>query len=479
MNARVHWIAAASTVALFSAGCAAPPSRQSAFDDVRRTVSDRVGAEVHWTTPSPAADAELDAAVRRMLEKELTADEAVQVALLYNRNLRATFEDLGIAHADLVQAGLLKNPVFDLGIRIPDRPPGKTYLDFAVTESFLDVLWLPARRRIAAAQFEQAKAKLTDEAMKLAAETKSAFYAYQAAEQSVELRRTVLEAMSASAATAKALHDAGNLTDVDFLTQRAQEARVRVDLKNAEAEAVVAKEKVTALMGLSGPQTAWKAGGRLPDLPVGEIDPSELESLAIRQRADLAAAKHEVVALGRSAGLAEQTRFFAQADVGVEAERETEGQWRIGPALSVPLPIFDQGQAVMERASAALRQSQHRYAALAVEIRSQVRAARAKMFAAREKAAIYHDELLPLQQQVVDQTLRQYNGMYVGVFQLLQAKRDQIDAGREYIESLREYWMARCELERAIGGRLPAVTTPSTMPTSQPAAAPHVHGGHE
>jgi cobalt-zinc-cadmium efflux system outer membrane protein len=459
-------------------GCASAPSRQSSFADVHRTVADRIGADVRWNAPSPQSDAQLDAAVRGMLAKELTADEAVQVALLYNRNLQATFEDLGIAHADLVQAGLLKNPVFDLGIRFPDRPPGKTYLNFAITESFLDVLWLPARKRIAAAQFEQVKAKITDEVLKLAADTKSAFYAYQAAEHSVELRRTVLDAMTASAQAAKALHDAGNMTDVDFLAQRAQEVRARIDLKNAESDAVDAKEKVTALMGLGASQTDWKSAGRLPDLPANEIEPNGLESLAIRQRADLAAAKSEVIALGRTAGLAEQTRFFAQADLGLEAERETEGQWRIGPALSLPLPIFDQGQAVVERSAAALRQSQQRYAALAVEIRSQVRAARAKMFAAREKATYYRDELLPLQQQVIDQTLRQYNGMYVGVFQLLQAKRDQVDAGREYIDSLREYWLARCELERAIGGRLPGSSHPSTLPAATQPAADHEHEGH-
>src|SRR6185437_14382997 len=268
---------------------------------------------------------------------------------------------------------------------------------------------------------------------------------------------------------------AGNTTELDYYTQRAQAGRAKIELANARAEAQDTREKLNALMGLWGEKTQWKIADRLPDVPAAEIDAEGLESLAVQQRLDLAAAKKEVLVQSRKYGLTVDTRFFARADAGVEGERETDGQWRIGPTISVPIPLFDQGQAAIARAHAELRQSQERYLALAIEIRSQVRAARARMLNARIAAQFYHDEILPTQQKLLDQTQLRYNGMLAGVFQLLQAKRDEIDAAAQYVEALRTYWTSRAELERAIGGPLPTAHSrkSATRPTTMPATHDH------
>jgi cobalt-zinc-cadmium efflux system outer membrane protein len=204
-----------------------------------------------------------------------------------------------------------------------------------------------------------------------------------------------------------------------------------------------------------------------------------LEAIAIGQRQDLAAARADLLAQGRLYGFTVNTQFFAQADSGVEAERETDGQWRIGPTLSVPIPLFDKGQAAIPRAAALMRQSQERYLALSAEVRSQVRAARSRMLHARIAAQYYHDEILPTQRHLLEQTQLQYNGMFASVFQLLQAKRDQIDAAAQYIQALRTYWMSRAELERAIGGRLPPGEriAPATQPAGNSLEG-HSHGDH-
>ena len=181
-----------STLLATLPGCA-ENCAEDGFADVRRAVADRTGAAVQWNTGTPD-DAAVESAVRSMLAAELTADGAVQVALLNNRGLQATFEDLGVAQADLVQAGLLKNPVFDLGVRVPTRPPSKTYVDLSVAEDFVDVFFIPARKRLAEGLVEQAKARVTAEVLRTAADTKSAFYAYVGAEQLVGLRRTLARA---------------------------------------------------------------------------------------------------------------------------------------------------------------------------------------------------------------------------------------------------------------------------------------------
>jgi cobalt-zinc-cadmium efflux system outer membrane protein len=467
-------------VALVSAGilgltaCATGP-RNAGFGDVRQVVLDRTGQVIQWDRQS-TDDQAVHQSVRAILAGKLTADQAVQIALLNNHNLQATFENLGIAQADLVQAGLLRNPVFDLGVRFPTTPPFKTYVDISVTEDFINVFFIPARRKLAEAQFERVKSQVTADVLTLAAETKSAFYTYQAAEQLVELRRSVSKAAAASADAALRIHDAGNSNDLDLIDAKAQDARAKVDLADADADADDARERLNDLMGLWGEETVWTIHNRLPELPTVEVHPLGLESLAIRRRPDLVAARQDIRVQALALGFTAQTRFLNEANLGPEGERETDGQWRIGPRLSVPIPIFDQGQAAVPRAQALVRQSEERYWALAVDVRSQVRAARTRMLNARRKAQFYRDQILPLEQQFLQQTQLQYNGMFVGVFQLLQARRDQIDAARQYIEALRDYWTARADLERAVGGQLPAaVPGPSSDATSQPDFPSHKH----
>ena len=123
--------------------CAAPP-KDGGFRDIQHVVSERTGQTIQWDGQT-ADDQAVHQSVHDMLSGELTADRAVQVALLNNHNLQATFEDVGIAQADLVQAGLLKNPVFDLGVRFPTTPPSQTYVDVSVAEDFIAVFFIPAR----------------------------------------------------------------------------------------------------------------------------------------------------------------------------------------------------------------------------------------------------------------------------------------------------------------------------------------------
>jgi len=418
---------------------------------------------VRWNTHSEL-DREAEASAAKLLERPLDAESAVQVALLKNAILQATFEDVGIAQADLVQAGLLSNPILNVNIRFPTRGPSKTYLDFAAAENFLDVFLIPAKEKIAAGQLEAAKARVANEVLDLAARTKSAFYSYQAAQQRIELMQSVVDATAASFEVAKQLREAGNISELQYLAEQAPAGRARVELETAKSDAAEMRERLSSLMGLSGVEGDWTVAGRLPDLPGEDGHFDQLEFVALRRRMDLAAARQELAVQERVLGLTEQTRFVSSLELGAEAERETDGQWRIGPSLSVPVPLFDQGQGTVARAQAVYRQSRDRYIAMAVDVRSQVRAAQAKMRGARSAARLYHDEILPVQQKLLDQTQLQYNGMLVGVFQLLQAKRDQIDAAGRYIDALRDYWVARAELERAIGGRLPDVTQAATRP---------------
>jgi cobalt-zinc-cadmium efflux system outer membrane protein len=428
-------------------GCATVP-REAGFGDVQKAVAERSGHLVQWRGRT-AEDSAVDQAVRTLLEKELTSEDAVEVALLNNLTLQATYQDLGIAQADLVQAGLLQNPVLSLERRFTGQAA-----EFDVAQDLISLLAMPLRKRVAGARFEVEKRRVGNAVLEIAAETRDAFYMLQAAEQTLEMRRSVAEATAASVDAAKRLHDAGNTNDLDLANERKLAGQARLDLAMAENEAVQARERLTTLMGVWGPATTWKISPRLPDPPASDPPQQGLETLAISRRLDLEAGRQEVIAAAQSLGLTQAFRYIPEITLFAHYSHETNPVHSIGPGVQFTVPLFDQGQAQVAKGQAMLQQAQLRYAAMAVEIRSKVRATYSQMIHARARAEYYRREVLPLQQQILDQTQLQFNGMFFGVFRLLEAKQAQINAGREYIEALRDYWVKRAELEKVTGGRL-------------------------
>src|SRR5262245_66626759 len=94
-------------------GCAST-SPAPAFSDVASSTAQRGSHPIRWDQ-NTVEDEQATKAIDDLLAKELAVDAAVQIALLGSPRLRSTFEELSISQADLVQAGLLKNPVFAIG----------------------------------------------------------------------------------------------------------------------------------------------------------------------------------------------------------------------------------------------------------------------------------------------------------------------------------------------------------------------------
>ncbi|CAN5853339.1 TolC family protein [soil metagenome] len=420
------------------------------FDDVGRSVSERTGQRVHWDNGS-AEDGQARAAVRALLADELTADGAVQIALLNNRALQAVYEDLNLAQADLVQAGLLRNPVFGGEVRWATSGGGVgVVLD--LSQDFLSLLTMGLRQGRAGAAFELAKARVAGAVLDLAGETRGAYYELVAAEQMRELRGTILESMSASAELAERLRAAGNFRELDVVSERAAAEEARLELAAAEAEIVQRREVLNEHMGLWGAATGWRAPGRLLPVPTEEISGAGLESRAVSRSLALEADRREIEVAGRALGLAQPLALLGELDVGVAAEREIDGQWSVGPSLSLPIPLFDQGQGAIGKARAELRGATQRYYANAVSLRARVRAAHAALLSARARTTYIEQVVLPLRAKIVSESQLQYNAMQIGAFQLLQARRDQAEGGVRYVESLRGYWLARARLEQLLGG---------------------------
>ena len=418
------------------------------FNDVSGAVMSRTGKRVQWNRGT-ALDAEAERYVRAQLKRPLTVNAAVQIALLNNHELQATYEEIGLAQADLIEAGLLKNPLFDFQRRWPGQA-----LEADILGEFIDLLFLPIRKRVAAAQLEAAKLRVAAEILKTIAEVRVAFYENQGNQQLSDLAGSVAQATAASAEAALQLHQAGNTRSLDLANEEALNVQAKIDFAKAQSAGIESREKLTRMLGLWGKDTEWQIVPRLPDPPKGEIRASGLESRAIGQRFDLAALKKEALSEARRLSVARFDVIAQGFELGGHFERETDGTASTGPSIIVPLPFFNFGQGAKARSEANVRQLQQRYLALAVQIRSEVRSARDRMLLARQRVDYVQSTAMPLRRRVVEESQLQYNAMQVSLFDLLRAKQDEVNAGREYVEALRDYWVARAELEKAVGGSL-------------------------
>jgi cobalt-zinc-cadmium efflux system outer membrane protein len=465
-------VAAASLTA-----CAVP--REAGFPEVRDAVERRIGSRIFWNQGG-AADEAVAAKVREMLAHDLTRAEAVQIALLNNRSLQTSYESLTIAQADVVQAGLLKNPVFSGAVRFPvsSASSGPSY-DLGVELDFLDLLLIPAKKRVAEAGFEAAKLRVGAEVLRLAHDTRVAFYTLQGAQQVAEMRRAVVSAAEASAALARRQHEAGNISELDLANEEGLYEEVRLDLARSEAEVLEARERMNRLMGLWGDDTRWSVAPKLAEVPAEESPLPDLESLALAQRLDVGAARAELQEASHALAMAESWRFLGGATVGASIQRDPEGVTAAGPAASLELPIFDQKRAAVAKLRAGRRQAELRLAALTVDVRSEVREVRARLSFARSVVERYRSVVVPLRERIVALSQTYHDAMLLGVYQLLLAKRNEVNTYREYIETVERYWIVRADLELAGGGRLsppsaPSAPRPPALPLP-PAPPQHEH----
>ena len=444
---RLIWL-----IALSLSGCASV-SLDNGFPDVHTAVGERTGIELSWNRGTEL-DKEAMEKVGALLKEKLSAAAAVQIALLNNRDLQATYSDLGVAQADLVQAGLLQNPIFSSHLLFPMTGGGPPALELSVVMNFLEVFYRPLRQRIATARFEEVKLGVTGAVLDLAWQVRAAFYRHQANGQLLEMRQTIVQALTASLDVTKRLQVAGNVTDLDFARERALTEAAKLSLRSAEIALSQSREELNSFLGLWGRDTEWQAKVRLPDIPQEPIPASGIEQMALSRSIDLARVRQRIVAAGEQLGFERATAALPELHLGAIGERED--LWKLGPALELPIPLLDQGEGRTGRAAAELRRAQQEYYALAVRIRATARALQDSLLGMGDRALYYRDIMLPLQERILNETQLYYNAMQVGVVELLRAKERQIETATAYIETLRDYWLTRNDLDQLLAGRMPA-----------------------
>jgi cobalt-zinc-cadmium efflux system outer membrane protein len=439
---------------LAEAGCVTTNPAGS-FSEASRPVAERTALEPSWPRDS-ASTADLSARAKVLLAEPLDPDRAAQVALWRNPGLLADLEDLGISQAEYAQAARIANPSLDFSYRRPDRSGLVANVEIGLIENLLDPLLLPLRKRMAAAELEAAKLRVGQRMLDLVAETKEAFVQLQAADRLVERLGVIVEIEVAAATFAERQREAGNLPQLALEEHQALLDETKVDQVHARVAAKARREKLQRLMGLSGAERTWTSAQMPLDPPDEEVAVADLEARALSDRLDVAAARAGVGLIDQALALRRAGRFFpGGVRVGISRERDPDRVRVTGPVLGIELPIFDTGAASIAKLEAERRRAERQVEALSIRIGSEVRETADRYVAARDLARTFRDSVLPRRVRILDQTLRHYNSMLIGVYDVLLAKRMEIESEKAAIEAWRDAWVARFALEHAVGGKLP------------------------
>ena len=465
----------AAALALGAAGCQ-PFSKDGGMDRVAAFATTELGKNilaVRTREDAVAARAKVD----ELLRAPLTADGAVQLALLNNRGLQAAFNDLFLAEAMAVEASLPPTPTFSIA-RMVSRP--EIEIERQIVVNLLALATLPARTEIAKDRLRAAQFRAAEAVARIAADTRRAYYRAVGAQQIANLLAQSQGAASAATQMARRMGETGALNRLDQAREQLFFAELSGQLATARQRARAERERLTRLMGLWGADLSFRLPPALPATPARAQETPEIEKEALRRRVDFLVARAELDALSKTYGLAKATRFLNLLEIrgqydSIRERAEGHTFSRTGFEIEFAIPIWDLGEARDRQAAETYLAAANRLANKAVIVRSEAREAYRAYRATHAIARHYANEILPLRRIVSEETLLRYNAMLIDVFPLLNDVRQRLATQVAAIEAQRDFWLADAELKAAVvGGGGPAGSPDERSPTpASPADKDH------
>lgn len=437
-------------LSFLASGCSKAPVADGHF--VACTVSNRIDSKTEWRRGC-CQDVQTLAFIEESAANELTADMAIQIALLNNPKIQATFEELGIAQADLLEAGLLSNPSFGIEIRYLHSSRLHTNIEYLLTSSLLDLCLIPLRKRLASTEFDQTKLRVSNEILNLAFEVKETYYELIAEEKRAIYLQSIVGLTSIISDLFTKQHIVGNVNNLEFQLAQLKYLEAELEQEQSQTEVIRLREKLNRLLGFPESFCLIVPKNLPEEFDYQEYDSYILETIALQERLDLQVARLEIARLCQMLGLKDWWTYTSLR-AGLAGERELEGRNVIGPGFSGELPIFNYGQAARMRLFAELRQAQGRLAELEIMVLSEVREAHKVLMNYLKIITNYKNRLLPMQSQISMSSEELYNVMGLGVDKLLENKRQEIIAHKDFTEGMKKFLVARVKLDRALGGYL-------------------------
>lgn len=401
-----------------------------------------------WTSAEEQRQAQ--SRIDTLLSQPLTGDAAMRIALLGSPALQTLLAQSAADSAASTGAARMSNPVLGFERLLQS---GSVEITRSLGIGLLDLVTLPARGRIDTARQQQLRLDLARDVLRVAAQARVAWIRALASQQALRYDQDVQEAAAATAELAARMQAAGNFTKLDAAQQTLFAADSRMRAQRAQLAALRARETLVRILGLSAAQAAkLRLPERLPDIPAALPTAQPDTQAALEARLDVQVARAQYEAAAQAAGFARTTSVVDALELTGIRKTFSDATPQNGFALALPLPVFDLGDAHRAEAAGRVLAARNHVAEVAVNAASQLREARAARDAAWDLARLSREQLVPLAQTVLDENQQRYNGMLIGVFQLVSSAAAQAQTVREVIAIERDYWLADADWQAAQWG---------------------------
>lgn len=433
-------------LAVLLGACKAPDASQD-FARARDLIRSSTDEECRFD-PESVLD---PAAVEDALRGGLSLSSALELALANNRELQAGFMEIGVARADLAQAGMLANPSLSLLFLFPSGG-GQMDLQAQLAQSVTDLWRIPGRKREAAAKLDQAVLRLSRFAGELVADTRDAYFEAASAVRVVELAREGLALAQRSLRAVRTQVEEGVATRLEESLARNEFLSAELALRGSERDEAVARKRLSELLSLDGELQGILLTDELPEPRVTEWRVEDLVANAARERLDLQAARSTIEAARQRLSL-EDSQVVPGLSLGVHREDPESGAI-LGPSVDVTLPVWDRNQARVARARYELLASERRYEGLVLAATRDVRDAVQRAHAAAGAATLLWETLLPEAERALAFAEQAHAGGDAAWLELLGAQRRALAARTELAAARLEVAKSLVALERSAGAPL-------------------------
>ena len=392
-----------------------------------------------------------------LIDRPLSSEDAIRLALYGNYEFRAQMAQLGFSMADLYAASRVRNPLLSVSVMESSQSGAQRQITFGLVASFVDLLTLRSRKSMAELDLLSMQQHIAHHGLLTAKHTQMAFYQYASALQNESLQKQILHADETAYELGQRFWAAGNMTQRTLAQLKAQWAHSEVSVLQARVDSNAARRVLAAILGIPA-NSDWQIDSSL-SLPAADLpEISELADAASQNRLDLAAAKVKAQRYAKEARMVEWSRWIEDFEIGFETERETDGARLNGPHLEWALPLFSQNQDRMMRTQTQLSLSAIELMQLGQEIADAIWLAGRGLGIAHEKVRLIRDELIPAQMVQTQEAEAEEAFMLIGVFELLERKREELTSYHAYIEALTEFWQRAAELSFAVGAQIPGLS---------------------
>lgn len=440
------------SVLLLLVGCASVKTGQEwkRFQDIAR---ERMDQELLWEK-SEEEQASIRKEVDELLADGLSRQEAIRIALLNNRVLQSTFEELGISKSNLVQAKLFSNPTVGAIFRFLISSGSGTNIEADAFFPISDLWQIPFRKKAAAAQMEATIMRVGEMVMDTAAEAKRAydavFYLAEAKRETEEILKRFMEI----ADQVVIRRDFGFVSDLDIYLAQTMVAETEMELARLESEKAIAKSHFNRILALGPGQIGYEIQGgeveRIIELP----DLEEGMQYALEHRLDVRMARFKVRQAEKTLEL-EKMRILKHVSLGVSYEKDTDDAEALGPGFDIQLPIFDQNQAQIAKALYRIRRDRKSLQALEGRVREEVTSDLERIHLHQTRVHQLRERIIPLREKALEYSERWVKAMQLNRLYLLEAQKGLLQSRREYFQALMERQQALVDLELHMGGKVP------------------------